>query len=113
MPENLVPICGREAKWDESSPYYQVRPVLAELSDNARKEISDGSLILFKSLKCRDYARFDWRLNLEGIPKLLEINPNPGWCWDGHLARAASIAEISYPKMLHMILNAAEKRLNI
>ncbi len=113
LPENLVHICGREAKWDESSPYYQIRPVLAKLPDKAREEIIEGSLILFNALECRDYARFDWRLNSKGIPKLLEINPNPGWCWDGHLARAASFAKYSYPEMLHMILNAAEKRLNL
>ena len=113
LPKKLVPICGREAKWDEKSLYYDIHPVLAELSGQAEKEIVNGSLTLFKALECRDYARFDWRLNSKGIPKLLEINPNPGWCWDGHLARAALFKKISYPEMLNKILNAAEKRLNI
>ncbi len=113
LPKDSPHICGREAKWDESSPYYSIRPVLANLHYKTRKKIVNGSLTLFEALECRDYARFDWRLNSKGIPKLLEINPNPGWCWDGHLARAASFAKYSYPEMLHMILNTAEKRLNL
>ncbi|MFH1904026.1 MAG: hypothetical protein ABIK53_00670 [bacterium] len=56
---------------------------------------------------------FDWRLDSEGNPKLLEVNPNPGWCWDGHLAKMASIAGMSYSEMLKAILKAGEQRLNI
>jgi len=45
------------------------------------------------------------------LVKLLEVNPNPGWCWDGHLVKMTKIAGISYAKMLEMILQAAEQRL--
>ena len=68
---------------------------------------------LFERLECRDYARFDWRLDKEGNPRLLEVNPNPGWCWDGHLAKMAKLEDMSYPKMLEKILRSAEKRLGI
>jgi len=68
---------------------------------------------LFERLECRDYCRFDWRLDSEGNPKLLEVNPNPGWCWDGHLAKMAKFAGISYAEMLKAILEAAERRLGI
>jgi len=57
-----------------------------------------------------DYCRFDWRLSEKGIPKLLEVNPNPGWCWDGHLAKMAAFADIDYPAMLELILDAAMQR---
>ncbi|MDD4332451.1 MAG: hypothetical protein PHU28_09100, partial [Methanosarcinaceae archaeon] len=46
----------------------------------------------------------------EGKPRLLEVNPNPGWCWDGHLAKMAAYAGKSYSEMLKTILEAAEKR---
>jgi len=62
-------------------------------------------------LDCRDYCRFDLRLDANGVPKLLEVNPNPGWCWDGHLAKMAGINHISYPKLLEMILQATEQRI--
>ena len=67
-------------------------------------------LALFSRLDCRDYARFDWRLDAEGSPRLLEVNPNPGWCWDGHLAKMAAYANISYSGMLAAIIEAAKER---
>jgi len=70
-------------------------------------------LKLFERLECRDYSRFDWRLDSEGNPTLLEVNPNPGWCWDGHLAKMARIAGMSYTEMIEEILKSAEQRLGI
>ena len=69
--------------------------------------------MLSERLECRDYTRFDWRLDAEGTPKLLEVNPNPGWCWDGHLAKMAGLAGMSYSDMLAAILRATEERLEI
>jgi D-alanine-D-alanine ligase len=66
---------------------------------------------LFTRLECRDYCRFDFRLDTLGVPRLLEVNPNPGWCWDGHLAKMAAISNISYSRLLEMILQAAEQRI--
>jgi D-alanine-D-alanine ligase len=44
---------------------------------------------------------------------LLEINPNPGWCWDGHLAKMAHFSGLTYKDMLKIILEAAEQRMNL
>ncbi|MEO0169687.1 MAG: D-alanine--D-alanine ligase, partial [candidate division WOR-3 bacterium] len=106
-------ICGYEAKWLPDSPYWKIKSIPANLPENTEKFIVECCLKLFERLGCKDYARFDWRLDSEGNPKLLEVNPNPGWCWDGHLAKMANIAGISYADMLRMILEAAEKRLNL
>jgi len=70
-------------------------------------------LKLFERFECRDYARFDWRLDAKGNPKLLEVNPNPGWCWDGHLAKMVAITGISYGEMLEAILKTAEARMHM
>jgi len=59
----------------------------------------------------RNYCRFDWRFDLDGNPKLLEVNPNPGWCWDGHLAKNGEIRGINYKGMLEGIIKAAETRM--
>jgi D-alanine-D-alanine ligase len=56
-------------------------------------------------------VRFDWRIDSQGVPKLLEVNPNPGWCWDGHLAKMAALLNINYANMLHEILRATENRI--
>jgi len=113
LPEGLPKICGYEAKWLPDSPYWSLRSVAAELPEETEKFIAQCCSKLFERLECRDYCRLDWRLDSEGSPKLLEVNPNPGWCWDGHLAKMAKIAGILYDQMLKMILQAAERRLNL
>ncbi len=111
LPDGLPKICGYEAKWLSDSPYFNLlRSIPAELPESTEKLIIEYSLKLAERLDCRDYSRYDWRLDSKGVPKLLEVNPNPGWCWDGHLAKMASIGGISYADMLKAILNAAEQR---
>ncbi|MCS7312116.1 MAG: methyltransferase domain-containing protein [Acidobacteria bacterium] len=113
LPPGLPPICGYEAKWLPDSPYWNLRSIPADLADDTEKAIIEDCLQLFQRLGCRDYARFDWRLDAEGRPKLLEVNPNPGWCWDGHLAKMAALQGMNYAEMLLAILQAAERRLGL
>ena len=61
-------------------------------------------------LGCRDYARFDFRSDGEGNIKLLEANPNPGWCWDGKLNLMAEFAGYTYAELLCLIVEAAQLR---
>jgi len=64
--------------------------------EDTEKILVENCLKLFERLDCRDYCRLDWRLDSNGTPKLLEVNPNPGWCWDGHLAKMAKLVDMSY-----------------
>jgi D-alanine-D-alanine ligase len=113
LPPELPKICGYEAKWLPDSPYWNIKSKRADLPEDVEKFIIECCLKLFERLECRDYARFDWRLDSEGNPKLLEVNPNPGWCWDGHLAKMFYISSLTYKDMLKAILEAAEIRLKI
>ena len=88
-----------------------MRSIEAKLDKKTENQIITCSLKLSERLDCRDYVRFDWRLDAQGIPKLLEVNPNPGWCWDGHLTKMAGIKQLSYADMLKNILEAAEQRI--
>ena len=110
LPVELPKICGYEAKWLPDSPYWKIKSVKAKIHEETEKLIIGSSLKLFERLECRDYVRFDWRLDDLGNPRLLEVNPNPGWCWDGHLAKMAKLAGISYAELLESILKAAEVR---
>jgi len=112
LPEDLPRICGYESKWLPDSPYWNIKSVAAGLPEDIEKFIIERCLKLSERLECKDYCRFDWRVDANGVPKLLEVNPNPGWCWDGHLAKMAELAEISYSEMLKMILQATEQRLD-
>ena len=114
LPPELPKICGYEAKWLPGSPYFRkLRSIPADLPEQTEKKIIEYCLKLSERLECRDYCRFDWRLDANGIPKLLEVNPNPGWCWDGHLAKMAGISNVTYASLLEMILQAAEQRIVI
>lgn len=113
LPPDLPKICGYEAKWEPDSPYFNLlRSIPADLPEDLEKQIVENCVKLFTRLECRDYARFDFRLDASGVPRLLEVNPNPGWCWDGHMAKMCSLAGISYPRFLEMILQAAEQRIS-
>ena len=111
LPENLPKICGYESKWLPETPYWNIKSIASDLPEDIEKFIIECCLKLSERLECKDYCRFDWRLDVNGAPKLLEVNPNPGWCWDGHLAKMAELAGISYSEMLRMILQAAEQQL--
>jgi len=110
IPAGLPRICGYEAKWDPESPYSRLKSIPADLPEETERFIMESCFRLFERLECRDYARFDWRLDAAGVPHLLEVNPNPGWCWDGHLAKMCNLVGRNYTDMLGMIIGAAEQR---
>ena len=113
LPPELPKICGYEAKWLPDSPYWNIKSIHAELPEDTTQLIESCSLKLFERLECNDYVRFDWRLDKNGSPKLLEVNPNPGWCWDGHLAKMSKLTGYSYKEMLMKIMNTVEQRLKV
>lgn len=110
----LPRILGYESKWEPDSPYWtQLRYIEAVLPELAQQQMIEHSTRLFERLGCRDYARFDFRADSKGEIKLLEVNPNPGWCWDGKLNLMAGFAGIRYCELLGQILAAAVERYNI
>lgn len=112
LPPELPRILGYESKWDPDSPYWtRIRYIPAQGDDQAMGDMVAQSLKLFDRLGCRDYARFDFRADAEGCIKFLEVNPNPGWCWDGKLNLMAGFEDTSYPELLQLILDAAMQRI--
>jgi D-alanine-D-alanine ligase len=110
----LPRILGYESKWEPDSSYWtQIRYYEANLPDHIQSQLIEHSARLFERLGCRDYARFDYRADARGEIKLLEVNPNPGWCWDGKLNIMAGFQGMRYSELLAQILAAAEERLGI
>jgi D-alanine-D-alanine ligase len=111
LPAGCDPILSFESKALPDSPYWtDIKFRQAEADLATLDEIADHAKLLFSRLGCRDYARFDFRCAADGRPRLMEVNPNPAWAYDGKLAFMASFAGIDYPKMLAMILDAALRR---
>ncbi|ADE16610.1 D-alanine--D-alanine ligase domain protein [Nitrosococcus halophilus Nc 4] len=107
----LPPILAYASKIDPQSPYWtDIKYCEASLKEDLRQRLVDYCLFLFERLGCRDYARFDFRTDAQGEIKLLEVNPNPAWCWDGKLNLMAGFAGYHYAELLERILHAAQVR---
>ena len=79
---DLPRILAYESKTVPTSPYWRQLRYRAARAGPARSAVlAEHSERLFSLLGCRDYARFDWRAGADGLPRLLEVNPNPAWCW--------------------------------
>ncbi len=112
MPAHLPKICSYAAKWVEDSPEFRCTiPICpASLSPEETKKVIDASLRAYHIMDCRDYARVDIRLSLDGIPYILEINPNPDISLDAGMTRSAQKAGFSYPQFISRILEFALAR---
>lgn len=108
---DLPRILGYESKWHPESPYWtQIKYHEATLDEESVRRLCDFSGRLFERLGCRDYARFDFRADATGEIKLLEANPNPGWCWDGKFNFMAGYDDFRYSDVLRLIIEAAQAR---
>ncbi|MFA5629568.1 MAG: ATP-grasp domain-containing protein [Dehalococcoidales bacterium] len=74
------------------------------------KKLEEAAVKIFKILGCRDFARIDFRLDENGTPYFLEINPLPGLGNHSDLVIMTAKLGISHPKLINKILSAAFKR---
>lgn len=114
LPEGLNPILSYESKTIPDSPYWNdIQYRAARLPAALDRQMQDWVRILFKRFGLQDYGRFDFRCAADGSPRLMEVNPNPAWAYDGKLALMSGFAGIDYPGMLGLIIEAARTRLGI
>ena len=110
---DLWPIVSFDAKWrpgtvdftatPAKNPAENVSPALhAALADLAKKA--------FTLVGCRDYARVDFRVDEQGRPFVLEVNPNPCISPLAGLAAGLETARVPYPEFIVSLVRAALKR---
>jgi D-alanine-D-alanine ligase len=116
LPEGALPIYGFEAKWlwDRPEEPLAIFECPASVPDALRVEIEDVVLRTFSALGCRDWARVDVRLDGEGRPNIVEVNPLPGILPDptenSCLPKAARAAGLDYDALIGACLQAAAAR---
>jgi len=111
LPEGLSPILSYESKTIPDSPYWtDIRYHEAKIDTALRQRLSGYAVAMFERLGCQDYARCDFRTGADGTIKLLEMNPNPAWSFDGKLAMMAGFAGMRYGEMLGRIIDVARRR---
>ena len=109
LPPGLPKICGYEAKWVEHSPEFDHTVPLcpASLPRGVEKKVREAALRSYQMMDCRDYARVDIRLGLDGIPYVLEINANPDISPDAGMPRSAKAAGYDYTGLIGRIAELA------
>jgi len=77
--KSLWPIYSYTAKWAETSNEYQSAPLVVPviIRPDWLERINDVAKRAYRLLNCRDYARVDMRVDSDGEPYILEVNPNP------------------------------------
>jgi D-alanine-D-alanine ligase len=113
MPADRPKIVSFEGKWVEDSIEYKgTRPVRCEgLAPELRVTVAQTALEAFRAVGLRDYARMDIRLSTDGIPYVIDVNPNCDLSdLAGGYSRAAKAAGLSYKELILHIAELALAR---
>ncbi len=75
------------------------------------RELQEMALAVYAQLECLDFARADFRLDAQGHPVFLEINPLPTFAADGSFGILAELEGRSVEELVAEVLNAGLERL--
>jgi len=119
LPSEALPVYSYEAKWlwDTKESPIEVFKCPAPIDDSLQAKIENVCRKAFEVLNCRDWSRIDIRLDSEGEPNIIEVNPLPGILPDPEehscFPMASRAAGFNYDQMMNAVLNAALKRLGL
>jgi D-alanine-D-alanine ligase len=116
LPAGAVPIYGFEAKWIWDTPEdpIEIFECPAKIDATLQARIEDVVLRAYRILGCRDWSRIDVRLDANGVPNIVEVNPLPGILPNPEdnscLPKAARAAGLDYDQLIQSALLAAAER---
>ena len=112
MPPGRPRIVSYAAKWDESHvDYAGTVPVpMKNVSAELAEAIESTSKRAFAALGLRDFGRVDLRVDADGQPWVIDVNPNCDISPDAGVARAARAAGIDFPRLIGRICETAWRR---
>jgi D-alanine-D-alanine ligase len=87
--------------------------VAGELSPELEATLAAHALCVFEALACRDFGRVDFRLDADGAPWFLEINPLPTFAPDGSFGILAELEGRSLEDLLAEVLREGLVRLGL
>jgi D-alanine-D-alanine ligase len=106
------PILTYAAKWLEGSAEDLSSPIgcPANVSPELAARLEALAVRAFEATGCRDYARVDFRLDAQGEPMILEVNPNPDIGPTAGWARALRASGRDYQETLAALARQALER---
>ena len=112
VPADAWPILTYDAKWATGSAADRgsVPHCPAEIEPDLAGELANLAVAAFRQTGCRDYARVDFRLDEQGRPMILEVNPNPDIGPTAGWARALGADGLDYDLILAALANQAWHR---
>ncbi len=119
LPDGALPIYGYEAKWiwDRPERPLHMFDCPAEIDERLSREIERVTLGAYRVLGCRDWSRIDVRLDADGRPNVVEVNPLPGILPDpadnSCFPKAARAAGMCYDDLIQSCLKLAAARQNV
>jgi len=84
-----------------------------DLTPDLESSLKNLTLQAFDALECLDFARADFRVDADGQPWFLEINPLPTFAPDGTFAIAAELMNTTYDDFLADVFDRGLRRLQI
>ncbi len=79
----------------------------AKISQELKNKLEELALKVYRSVECRDFGRVDFRVDNDGNPYVLEINPLPSLSTEDVFMLIAKNIGITYEQMVGKILNNA------
>lgn len=115
IPSGVPKILTYDGKWcTESEDYLTTQSSCPTILDpKIEKEAKQMALKAYNLLSCRDYARIDMRISTDGIPYIIEANPNPDISPDAGLAKMSRVLGFDYTGMINLVVNSALERYNL
>ncbi|HVV86708.1 MAG TPA: hypothetical protein VHE35_26805 [Kofleriaceae bacterium] len=112
MPAGRPHIVSYAAKWDEQHvDYAGTKPVpLRDASPELAARIEATARAAWSAIGLRDYGRVDLRIDADGVPWVIDVNPNCDISPDAGVARAGAAAGLDYPALISRIATLAHRR---
>jgi D-alanine-D-alanine ligase len=82
----------------------------AKVDEGLAKKLQGLAVAAYRALGCRDWCRMEMRLDRNGNPKVIELNPIAGIDPSYWLPRSARAAGMTYAQLVNSILDSAVER---
>jgi len=119
LPQGALPVYGFEAKWlwDRPEDPLHIFECPAQVDSALQGRIESVALAAYYVLGCRDWSRIDVRLDADGVPNVVEVNPLPGILPNpldnSCFPKAARAAGMNYDQLIQASLRHAAERLGV